>query len=468
MTSPPRLISDPASSDGVDALESCGRLALLAFLVVVIGRVQELLPVLTPFRLGLVTGGLAGLAWLSAPGSLEEKIPLEVQQVRYVLALVGLAAVTLPLAVWPGHSFEFLTGQFSKTILLFLLVLYWCRSPRQIRHVIWACCLGAIGSVVIGILAGQGGEGRFNAGSETYDPNDLAWVLVTMLPLLVYLSASSAPAARLLVLGMAFLALYGIVLTQSRGGLLALLPVSLLVLGLRIIPVSVKVVTVAMGLVVFGLLAGGAYYERIETMWDPRTEYDRTLGGRTVLWQTGLALLATHPWGVGIDGFTTAEGLTHGGEGKWSASHNSFLQIGVDLGVAGLAVFLMLVASALRGLRRVQHLSLAGTADATDACLLHQGPAVPTSTEAGVGHEERQDELGLLAAALEISLWGLLISGFFLSHAYSPLFYVVLGLSVACTRLAPRPGALQDRGLEIPALSYGGPPRPQGAAAREP
>ncbi len=459
------VVSEPGSPASADALDSCGWLALLAFLVVVVGRVQELLPVLAPLRLGLVTGGLAGLAWLAAPGSLPEKIPHEVKQVRYVLMLLGLAIVTLPIAVWPGHSFEFLTEQFSKTILLFLLVLYWCRSPENIRRVIWACCLGSIGSVLIGLLTGQAGDGRFNAGSETYDPNDLAWLLVTILPMLVYLYYTSGPAMRLLLLGMAFLGLYGIVLTQSRGGLLALLPVSVLLLGLRILPVSGKAVIVVMGLVVFGVLAGGAYHDRIETMWAPRTEYDRTLGGRTVLWETALTLLAANPWGVGIDGFVTAEGATHGGEGKWSASHNSLLQIGVDLGLAGFVVFLMLVASTVRELRLAR--SNAGSTEPQAGCRVHRGPPVPSGTEPDADPETGWDELGPLAATLEISLWGLIISGFFLSHAYSPLFYVVLGLSIACLRLAPRQDGSGEEGREASLRSRSEAPGPRGAEARE-
>lgn len=429
-----------------DPVRLCGWLALLAFMLVMIGRIQELLPALAPIRLGLVSGGLAGLAWLYSSGSFSEKVPFDVKQVRYVLALLGLAIATLPVAVWPGHSFEFVTQQYSKTVLLFLLVLYWCRSLRNIRGVIWVCCLGAIGSVVTGLVSGQVGDQRFNAGSLTYDPNDLAWLLVTILPMLVYLYYTSGAATRVLLAGMTFLCFYGIVLTQSRGGLLALLVVCLL-LWRRILPSSGTAGIAVMALVVFGVLAGSAYWDRIETMWDPRSEYDRTLGGRTVLWETGLALLIAHPWGVGIDGFVTAEGLSHGGGGKWSASHNSLLQVGVELGAAGLVVFLLLVGRTARDLRLVQSSPRSSPfwlANGADGITPNWDPPEPGTTE-----DSLRDGVPLLAGALEISLWGLIASGFFLSQGYSPLLYVVLGLSVACVRLAQPTDASDEAALSF-------------------
>jgi len=48
---------------------------LLLFALVVIGRIQEVFPDLGPLRVGVITGGLVILAWLFAPGSLQDKVP---------------------------------------------------------------------------------------------------------------------------------------------------------------------------------------------------------------------------------------------------------------------------------------------------------------------------------------------------------------------------------------------------------
>ena len=179
-----------------------------------------------------------------------------------------------------------------------------------------------------------------------------------------------------------------------------------------------------------GILAGTAWKERIRTMWDPQTEYDQTAGGRTDLWKASLVLLAKRPWGVGIDNFTTAEGLSHGGVGKWSAPHNSFLQIGVELGVVGLAIYIRMLARTLRSLRLIK--------------LSIKPPKLPVVMRRLPERQRRapaqeMDESGHLyqfAEALEMALWGFIIGGFFLSQAYSSMLYIMLALGIVFTRLA--------------------------------
>lgn len=398
---------------------SWGMVFLMLFTLVVVGRIQEMTPALASLRLGLVTGGLVGFAWLLAPGSLQDKVPLQIKQVRYVLMLLGLAVITIPVAVWPGHSFEAVTGRYWKAVLLFLMVLYWCRSIQDARRMVWICCLGVVGLVVFGIFTGQTADERFHAGSNSYDPNDLALALVMVLPLLLYLFSVSGPGYKFVLAGMAFVCLYGVVLTRSRGGLLGLLALGALILTRSSLSRASKLVVVAISILVFGTPASTVYWDRIQTMWAPKTEYDRTAGGRIEIWKTGLMLMATHPWGVGIDGFTTAEGLSHGGKGKWSAAHNSFLQVGTELGIAGLAIFLLLLARTIKDLRRIQ-------------------ANVPVTAN-------YSNPVMVLASALEVSLWGFVVGGFFLSQAYNGLLYILLALSVACARLAMPLEASEER-----------------------
>src|SRR5438093_6745330 len=230
--------------------------------------------------------------------------------------LFGLAVITMPISVWPGNSFDALTGWYWKLVLLFFLVLYWCRSRQDLNRIMWACCISLCWFVVQGVFTGEIEAARFHAKSNSYDSNDLAMLLVMALPLAQYLYSSSRTVPRLVLIGIVLTFLYGIVLSQSRGGFLALLVVGALMVWRSTLSAKSKVALGLTALLVFGVLAGPAYWERIGTIWNPTTEYDRTAGGRTVLWKTGLVILATHPWGIGIDGFETAEGLSHEGEGK--------------------------------------------------------------------------------------------------------------------------------------------------------
>ena len=72
--------------------------------------------------------------------------------------------------------------------------------------------------------------------------------------------------------------------------------------------------------------------------------------GRIQIWQRGMGYMLDHPLlGVGAGNFPTAEGTissiarnTPSWKGvRWSAAHNSFVEIGAELGVPGLILFLL-------------------------------------------------------------------------------------------------------------------------------
>jgi O-antigen ligase len=412
------------------ALLPVGMVLFLLYAWVCVGRPQEIVSALVVLRPGLVTGGLALLAWLRAPGWFSEKVPLEVPVVRDVMILVGVAMVTVPISVWPAHSLLFLFNVFLKTVLLFLLVIYWCRSVQDVRRLLWVYCIASVAVVLPGVLSGHAGQERYSVESLSYDPNDIALLQVMALPLIVYLYSTSARRLRVVLAVMALLCLYGIVLTQSRGGFLALVVAGSLILSRSSMSRSAKVSIVALGIVVFGVLAGTAWKDRIRTMWDPQSEYDQTAGGRTEVWKASLRLLATHPWGVGIDNFVTAEGLSHGGTGKWSASHNSFLEIAVELGIVGLVIFIRLLRGVMKSLHQIK-MSIRPRAPT----LLAKKPVLRRPIN-GTEELDEQGHLFQLAEAVEITLWGFIVGGFFLSQAYSAMLYIMLALSLVLARLA--------------------------------
>ena len=162
----PRL---ETSSNGF--LEVIGSIALMAFIVILVSRVTELFPIVAPLRLGLISGGIAALAWVATPTSFHEKIPASIKPVKYFLFIFSLALLSVPLSFWPSHSFEFFTDIYCKVFLLFFLVLYWGKSAVNVQRILWMCGYGICFLIMTGALSGQKSEVRWTG---DIDPNDIA------------------------------------------------------------------------------------------------------------------------------------------------------------------------------------------------------------------------------------------------------------------------------------------------------
>jgi O-antigen ligase len=124
--------------------------------------------------------------------------------------------------------------------------------------------------------------------------------------------------------------------------------------------------------------------------------------------------------GVGLGAFPVAEGTLSPlaqrqawGEGvKWSVAHNSFVQVGAELGVAGLLVFVALLITSF----------------------------VTAMRSAGLARTTSDVRAESLARALAVSLVGYAVAGFFLSQAYAAFLFVLVGLILGLARVLKAPG----------------------------
>src|SRR2546426_10825007 len=140
--------------------------------------------------------------------------------------------------------------------------------------------------------------------------------------------------------------------------------------------------------------------------------------GRIEVWRRGVGYMLQSPiLGVGPDNFQTAEGRLSpfanrqqlGIGVRWNAAHNSFIQIGAELGIPGLVLFVAVIASAFGALSR---------SGGNEGAL------------AGAGQSHRQ-----LTQALTASLLGFVIGSLFLSLAYSEVLYMLIALAVGLEKV---------------------------------
>src|SRR4029079_18974253 len=59
------------------------------------------------------------------------------RELKLGLAIVAGVVLTLPLSLWPGGSFQFLSDQFIKSIILYWLLARVIRTQAQLHTILW-------------------------------------------------------------------------------------------------------------------------------------------------------------------------------------------------------------------------------------------------------------------------------------------------------------------------------------------
>jgi O-antigen ligase len=234
--------------------------------------------------------------------------------------------------------------------LVALVLILWdlYRTPAALKAGLQAYVLGAyvsVGSTVYSYLTGTGAF-YLRYAATGFDPNDIGLILAFGIPVAWYLTSAEGDSEKgylLRVINYAYLpaATFAILLTASRGTLIATLPAFLFVLGSlsRLKPFVRVLVFMATIWVLFTVqaLVPQSSFQRLATTRTSITEHD--LGGRTNVWREGIAIFSEHPLlGVGSGAFEAAAVKT--GKG----AHNVFLSVLTEVGLIGLILFATILA----------------------------------------------------------------------------------------------------------------------------
>ncbi len=400
-------------------------IAIAVTMMTTVWRIQDIWPVLAQVQ-------LPTLAAVSAYGLfLIDKDPRRrLSRIRHpvvvlVTAILILMLLSVPGGVYPGLSFRFVFKDHVKTFLLLILVAGSVRSREDVERLTIVQLAGAVMySVVVMTRIEIGQSGRLGD-LYYYDANDLGLMLVATMPAAVFFLRNGQPLIRrvlaLPALGIVMLALLK---SGSRGGFLGFIGVvAFLVVRFSAIPKRVRVGAVTAMIAVMLVAASDQYWKTMSTLLHPTEDYNwsgKAEVGRMEVWKRGIGYMMSNPiLGVGANAFPIAEGTLSPLAGrqdvgiglKWSAAHNSFVQIGAELGVVGLILFVVLLVRTGQTLGRLGRIARG------------QGGRAPPEVA--------------LAQTLAAALVGYCIAGFFLSQAYSALLYSVLGMVVGLAKLAP-------------------------------
>lgn len=415
-TSAPVPWSAPAPAP--DARWDALTVFLFAYVCIDIGRVHQLFPILLPLHPALLTAvGSLILCATTRPVAANWR-RLRGSILWLMAGILGWAILSVPGAVYPGGSFAFLRDNLMKTMLMTLVIALSIRGPRDVTRMLGAILTAALLYSGVVLQRFDIAPGQRLANLYTYDANDLALFLSCSLPIALYLVLRAKGVVRrgLPLLGLLVMTAV-MIRTGSRGGFLALIAVALVVLvAWRGIRLAWRVGGVALGVLVFGFFANAGYWQMMSTMEDLNADYNVTsTTGRVQVWKRGIGYMMENPvFGVGVYDFESAEGhlsvmATESAPGrgfKWSAAHNSFVQIGAELGIPGLLLFLALCVELFRRSIRMARSELGGAFNP------------------------------MLADVVVAMLAGFYVAGFFLSQAYSQLLYFIVAMVLGLDRLA--------------------------------
>ncbi len=392
---------------------------LMFFTFVLFIAPQLMFPSLAPLHLAKVSAGLAVVAYVV--NRLVNRRPLTVAgpEVLLVALFTVVALNSIPLSLSPRGSLEFFLGWFLRSVILFFLIANLLETLGRLRLFITSIVLWGVVIAATGLHNFATGQMYRNSdriwgytSGLAANPDDLGLVLNVILALTVGIFlATRRRAVKALLLVVMAMAAAGVIVSFSRGAFLALAVTLAVILAKLVRAHGPLALAAAAVLLVLGIaLAPAGYGERLYSLFDWNLDRVGSIDRRWQELQVAFAYTLDNPLigaGLGMDTLVFVEqGLGHGWE-----THNIFLQVGADLGLPGLVVYVLLIAQVLRGLRRTQR-------------------------QFGLLAETR--EVVAIAAGLELAVWTFLAGAFFLTVPYDFTFFYLAGMAVALRVIGAR------------------------------
>ena len=368
----------------------------------------EMFPSLADSRIMLWLAVIAVAA--SLPAIVTGKFPFRAPQIYLMFGLIVAIPLSRIAHLWFGGAFPAFEN-FLISGVIFYLVAANVTTMFRLRIfmiVFLGVCLFLLYRSVVAYHTGDMESGLllqqafgYNPATGEYagsliriralgfleDPNDFSQVLLTVLP---FLGLAWRPGRKvrnfLLVVAPASFILYGVYLTHSRGAVVGLGIIVLVILSQRLGKTRSIIVAVLLVALMMSPFGGG----RDNSISEADT------ASRLILWGSGISMLMSYPlFGVGYGGFTEHADLT---------AHNSFVLCFSELGLVGYFFWLGLIVYTITDLN-----------------------AVIRALEQGGTNSERLR----YAKVLRASLFAFLMTSWFLSRTYTVTLYLILGMVVA-------------------------------------
>ncbi|MEN8634364.1 MULTISPECIES: O-antigen ligase [Pseudoalteromonas] len=317
-----------------------------------------------------------------------------------------------------GMAIEYWSGVLVKVFIMVFAISWWLTRFSHFSYVRIGIMISGISIALVALSNKMNGIGLVEGSrvtisrdirSQLGDPNDLSLVLmfpVSFLAAELFDSNTHKFRRAFAAFGL-ILAISGVIATQSRGGLLGIAAILSFFLYQKVknpLVVGICGAVAMMAMMVFAGISdrqsGGAEESGV----------DESAMGRIYAWHAAINMGVANPLtGVGINNFfVNYYFYSPHWDGKNHAVHSTWFQVLGETGFVGLFIFLLFIASIYRSLSRIY----------------------------SINKVNYNKDVIINANALKAGLIGFMVSGTFLTQAFTWPLYIILALTIALEKLA--------------------------------
>src|SRR6266567_3026168 len=325
--------------------------ALVLFSLLYYARPED---VITPLRwvpISKIVGIICVIGLIAGLGRRRKmKFPLAL---TFLLLLFAQMIISIPFALgWRGEAFQMVFSSFAKGVVVAVLIALLVETLPQLRRLLFVQAAAVSFMALSSLALHHTNSGRLigAAGGIFENSNDLAINIAVNLPLCFAFFLQARGAVRKALWGIPVVAMLAVVLlTYSRSGFLALMMAGIVCLwefGIKGRRFHLVLVAVA-AVVLMMAFAPAHYFTRLESIYAGRIKNSGDRGseeGRKELFQLSIHWMMQRPLvGVGPGNFPIVTG-------KWLVAHNTYSEMGAEVGVPGLVLFLLVLGAGMRNL----------------------------------------------------------------------------------------------------------------------
>ncbi len=369
---------------------------LIIFIALLFTRPEEMIPALAGMHLTLLVACVTLIGMILQMS--QSKTPLVSTPMTRLLWVFFLAAVVSAIPVGTINDAVMDT---LRLVMLALLILNLVRTRSSYHHLVSALLVFssylALYTVYLfhsGMVIMQDDVERTQATGIFSDPNDLATTFVAGLALAISRLLQARGKQKISYGILSSILLYAIILTNSRGGVMALMAMMFGYFAVSKLPKPAKIAMVVVGIA--GILAAGGRMTNFNSQ-------EASANSRFWFWKNGCEMLLGHPLlGVGYGQFMTNNG--------GMTAHNSFVLCFAELGIIGYFCWMGCIYCGFRKQPKAETTSAIEQAD----------------TDSMTSAIDKENIFGS-----RMALTAYLVASFWLSHTYSPILFVYMSLPVS-------------------------------------